>query len=180
MEIFYSIREFEGLYEISNLGNVKSLNRPHSPGDTILKPYEDKHGYFIVSFYKNRKLFIKKIHRLVAENIIPNPENKPMVNHIDGNKLNNEVSNLEWCTAQENSIHSTRVLGNLAPNLNKGKFGRESKSSIPIAQINRGDNSLVREWDCAADAARELNISPAGIRACCRGELNHFKGFIWK
>jgi hypothetical protein len=101
------IEGFEGLYEVSDLGNIKSLNYNHTIGNVkLLKPVKNKGDYFQVTLYKDKIQFIKKIHRLVAQAFIPNPDNKPQVNHIDGNKQNNAVSNLEWTTSQENVIHS--------------------------------------------------------------------------
>lgn len=98
-EIWVDIKGFEGLYQISNLGRVKSVTR-----NLIRKIQVNKkhiYGYCEITLSKNNKDFRYKIHHLVAEHFIPNPYNKPQVNHIDGNKLNNTVSNLEWVTYEE-------------------------------------------------------------------------------
>ena len=109
MEIWKDIEGYEGLYQISNLGRVRSLARATTSGK-VLKQMK-KHGYMNVCFSKNNVDKYFRVHRLVALAFIPNPENKPTVNHIDGNKANNNVSNLEWATHSENETHSYRSLG---------------------------------------------------------------------
>ena len=105
-EIWKDIPNYEGLYQVSNLGNIKSLFRYKK----ILKPIKNTLGYLKVSLYKNKKIKVFSIHRLVAETFIPNPNNLPEINHKDGNKGNNNVENLEWCTRQQNILHRFRVL----------------------------------------------------------------------
>lgn len=127
-EIWKPIREFEGLYEVSNFGEVKSLPR----NGTILKPrlligFIDSSGYQQVLLTSKR--FHKKIHRLVAEALIPNPDNKPCVNHIDRIKTNNHVDNLEWCTYKENTIHSFKTGRRLNQHDKRTRFDIESLKS---------------------------------------------------
>lgn len=112
-EIFKDIKGYEGLYAIGTLGHVKALSKQMfnhtgywNKPEKILNPAKDSKGYLRVAIWKNGKQHTYKVHRLVADAFIPNPENKPQVNHIDGNKQNNNVENLEWCTNQENQIHS--------------------------------------------------------------------------
>lgn len=107
-EIWKDIIGYEGLYQISNLGNVKSLPRKHSPKNKILKPSLNNKGYLIIKLCKNKKHNQKKMHRLIASAFIPNPENKPQINHIDCVKTNNSIPNLEWCTAKENIVHAEK------------------------------------------------------------------------
>lgn len=107
-EIWKDIKEYEGIYQVSNLGRVKSLK--HSKEGKLLKGRVTGKGYLSVALFRNSVRKSNSIHRLVAEAFIPNPENKPEVNHIDENKLNNDVSNLEWVTSKENSNHGTRNL----------------------------------------------------------------------
>ena len=95
-----------GLYEVSNYGNVKSMFRYKK----LLTPTKNKSGYLKVSLYKDKKIKVFSVHRLVAEAFLKNNNNLPEVNHIDGNKENNNVSNLEWCTKQQNILHRFRVL----------------------------------------------------------------------
>jgi hypothetical protein len=112
-EIWKEIKGYEGLYQVSNLGRVKSLSKVkelyngglYNTKDKILTP-RISNGYISVSLHKHNKGITKLIHRLVAEAFIPNPEGKPQVNHIDGNKTNNILSNLEWNTRSENIQHA--------------------------------------------------------------------------
>ena len=121
-EIWKDIEGYEGLYQVSNLGEVKSLARPYKNqyGECGLmkeklltkkivcfdKTKKQTEGYFAVCLSKNNTSDWKRVHIIVAKNFIPNPENKPQVNHIDGNKFNNNVNNLEWVTHQENCQHA--------------------------------------------------------------------------
>lgn len=102
-EIWKDIKNFEGLYQISNYGNIYSNNRK-----MILKPRKDKDGYLGINLYKNNCSKSYRVHRLVAIHFIFNPDDKLQVNHIDGNKENNCVWNLEWCTQEENMQHSLK------------------------------------------------------------------------
>ncbi len=101
MEIWKNVIGYEGFYMVSNLGRVFSV-----AGNKIKEPVVTHRGYYEMALYKKtyRKRF--KVHRLVAEAFIQNPENKPIINHKDTNKLNNEVGNLEWCTLRENTDHA--------------------------------------------------------------------------
>ena len=106
--IWKQIKDYENLYEISNTGLVRSLRHGSKP--FYLKPI-NSHGYQSVHLCnKNHKRKNHSIHRLVAEHFIPNPKNLPQVNHKDGNKVNNDVNNLEWCSSKENINHSIKVL----------------------------------------------------------------------
>lgn len=98
MEIWKDIEGFEGRYAVSSWGRVKGLHG-------ILTPYENHKGYLKVGLLRNGKRVKRRVHRLVAQAFIPNPENKPEINHIDGNKKNNSFSNLEWVTGEENREH---------------------------------------------------------------------------
>ena len=112
-EVWKDIVGYEGLYEISSIGRVKSVDRISPQGhhlpERIRKPYIDKDGYPKVNLCKEGKVIHYPVHRLVAIAFVPNPENKPQVNHIDGNKANNCVANLEWNTDSENMLHAFRT-----------------------------------------------------------------------
>lgn len=103
VEIWKDVPDYEGIYQVSSLGQVKSII---SKKEKILKGRDDTNGYLKVALYKSKICIQKKIHRLAAMAFIPNPENKPCVNHINGIKSDNRVENLEWCTYSENSKHS--------------------------------------------------------------------------
>lgn len=108
MEIWKDIKDYEGLYQVSNLGRVKSLKRKYVLTDKILIPRIDTDGYALINLSNRNKKTTFKIHRLVAQAFIPNPKNLPEINHKDENKLNNKVENLEWCTAEYNNAYGTR------------------------------------------------------------------------
>ena len=109
-EIWKDIKGYECIYQVSNLGNVKSLDRLSTNGRRLkgkLLAKTNSKGYIKVTLTNKNKSDNRDIHRLVAQAFIPNPENKPQVNHIDEDKTNNTVDNLEWCTAKENINHGT-------------------------------------------------------------------------
>lgn len=131
-EVWKSIEGYEGLYEVSNLGRVKSLQG--KKGDNyILSPISNVDGYCVVGLRKKGIYKQFRIHRIVAKHFIPNPENKSTVNHIDGNKQNNCVSNLEWCTMRENIKHAyaNRLI----------ECEKISKSKIDPKNINKNNTS---------------------------------------
>ena len=121
-EVWKDIEGYEGLYQVSTCGNIKSLAKPRKNGngrsyiqkEKLLKQSFTSTGYKKVELYKDGKRKSFKVHRLVAIAFIPNPDNKPEVNHIDGNKINNNIDNLEWVTSSENSIHAYET--GLSPN----------------------------------------------------------------
>lgn len=177
-EIWKDIEDYEGIYQISNLGRVKSLEKTMwnnhqniKKEEMILKPNKDGKGYFCVKLYKNKKCKMKKVHRLVAQAFIDNPNNKKQVNHIDGNKENNCVNNLEWCTCQENIKHSWKN------HLHKPLKGKDNKLSKEVLQYDLQGN-FIKVWDCVEEARKTLHIS--NISSVCNGKRKKAGGYIWK
>lgn len=162
MEIWKDITGWENLYKISNLGNVYSCK-----SDMILKP-SNKKGYLVVKLQNYKRKKTVPIHRLVASAFIPNPENKKEVNHIDCNKENNNVNNLEWCTRQENHYHKC------LNGLNKTEQAVE-KNKKPIILINNN-----KRYESMMDACRDLGLSVANVSRVCNHKLPHTKGYVFR
>lgn len=161
---------FEGLYQISNFGRVKSLKGCRGVQERILKSLKNKDGYLQVVLCKNGKIFHKLIHRLVAQAFLPNPNNLPEVNHINEVKtdnviilnedesINEEASNLEWCDHSYNVVYS------------KAKA---------VLQCDKQGN-FIREWPSTNEIQRQLGFSHGNISYCCLGKLKQAYGFIWR
>ena len=124
-EVWKDVVGYEGLYQISNTGRVKTI-KPRYKDKVILKSLNDTHGYKNIWLYKNKIRKRIKIHRLVAQAFIPNISNKPFVNHIDGKKSNNSVKNLEWVTSSENNLHAYRIGLAGGHKHNKSKLSKEN------------------------------------------------------
>lgn len=177
-EIWKDVKGYEGLYKISNLGNVLSLNFNHSNYSKCLKPF-DNDGYLRVAFNCNNQYKRFLVHRLVAEAFIPNPENKPFINHIDGNKRNNNIDNLEWVSASENTRHAIRIGLRPANCQHEIKYGKDHPASKPIIQFDINGN-LIKRWGCSKDVEKEFGFRPQFILRCCRGERKTYMGYVWK
>lgn len=131
-------------------------------------------GYVRYSYYENKKNLKISAHRLVALCFIPNTQNKPEVNHINGVKADNRVENLEWCTSKENSIHAVKVLGRRSPKYWQDKISTFHPRHKKINQIDLITNEVVKTWDCAKDVNR------GNICSCARGVLKSAHGFKWE
>lgn len=177
-EIWKDVVGYEGLYRVSNKGNIISLNAYHHGLIRPLKPRVNKCGYHTVSLRHNGKSIFTSVHIIVAKAFIPNPDNKPQVNHIDGNKSNNTVNNLEWVTSKENINHAinTGLRGRLTYIVPSGAANKNSK---PIIQYDK-NGDFVKKWDCQSDAARFYNCHPSRIINCAKGRDRSCKGFIWR
>lgn len=170
-EIFKKIKGFPNYY-VSNLGNVKLNER-------ILKPYSNQKGgkgYLLLTIYNynDKQNYKRYIHRLVAQVFIPNPENKPCVNHRDGNKKNNNVNNLEWATYSENMYHAVK---NNLTNFPKGKNHKLSKKVVQL-DLNR---KFIKIWESTGEIKRELGIPKQSISSCCnhKNKQTHNYIFMW-
>lgn len=187
MEIWRPINGYEWLYEVSNLGRVNNLNSYNTGKEKILRTPIDKKWYPRVRLFNNSKWKTIKVHRLVALAFIPNPENKPQVNHIDWNKLNNNLDNLEWCTNKENQYHAWKMWLCKSSEKNffktnnpsKWKFWKDSISSKKINQYSLSWE-LIKTWDSASDVRRELWILQSSISANCKWIYKTAGGFIWR
>ena len=165
MEIWRDIHGYEGKYQVSNYGRIKSLYTNKLKKATIKNT-----GYKCVDLYLNGKRENKTIHRLVAMAFIPNPNSYKVINHIDGNKLNNNVNNLEWCTQSYNIKHSYD--NNLhIPTIEKAINSRKRK--ILCHQNNKKYNSII-------EAAKDLNLNTGKICEVCKGTRNHTKGYTFE
>lgn len=157
---------YEGLYEVSNRGNMKSLNYRRTGKEGILKAVKDKDGYLRVQLWKDGKRKMYAVHRLVAQAFLPNPNNLPIINHKDENKQNNKVENLEWCNISYNNIYNGRA---------KKVAEKLSKPVIAIDKIN----GLILEFPSAHEASRQTGIAQSHINACCKGKRKSCGGFYW-
>ena len=160
-------------YSIDENGNVRNDKR-----NRLITPYDNKagKGYLYVCLYNGSiKQGAYGVHRLVAQTFIPNPENKPQVNHKDGNTKNNNVDNLEWATALENVIHASNVLGVMTAYKNACK-----NHSKPVMQIDMKTNELVAIYKSANEASRQTGINLPYIVQCANGKQKYAKGYFWK
>ncbi len=172
MEIWKPIVGYEGIYEVSNLGNVRSLiGKLKSRKATI------NNWYYLLCLSKKNKNMYFKVHRLVAFAFIENPDNKKFVNHIDWDKLNNSVNNLEWVTSSENMFHSYRVLWRKPPHLLRvWCLNNLSKSILQYTK----DWEFIKEWDWITNTAKILWISQWNISSCLLLYRKTAWGFIWR
>lgn len=183
-EIWKDIKGYEGLYQVSNLGRIKSLERYVKNHDamqyheekiklaTERKRNDGKQGYLALQLYRDNKAKNCYVHRLVAEAFIPNPESKPTVNHINGDKHDNRAENLEWATYSENNIHAY-VTG-----LNDETHRRNCKGSMPVAQYDR-DMNLINIYPSLREAERQTGVDCRCISIGIRKGWK-YGGFIWK
>lgn len=187
MEQYRTVQGYEGLYEVSNYGNVKSLGNDKSRKEKLLKPNVNNRGYMVVGLCRVGKMKTHQVHRLVANAFLPNPDNLPQVNHKDECPTNNCVfvnadgtideskSNLEWCTCEYNNNYGTR-------NQRAGEA-----LSIPVDMLTK-QGELIRQFPSGHEAERFLrnngypSASSSQITKCCKGNPNytHAYGFKWR
>ena len=171
-EEYRDIKGFEGLYQVSNLGNVKSLNYRRTGKEEILKAGDNGDGYLQVVLCKGGKDKTCTVHRLVAEAFLENTNNLPEVNHKDEDKTNNNVQNLEWCSSKYNCNHGTRNRRVAEANTNN------PKSSIAVICISK-ISGLITEFPSTAEAERITGIDHSNIAKCCNGKRKSCGGYYW-
>lgn len=174
-EIWKDIEGYEGLYQVSNIGRVKSLKRTvnhkrlgvYTINERILSAADKGLGYMVVGLSKNGKTKTLRVHRLVAKAFIPNPKKFDLINHKDKNTSNNIVSNLEWCDYQYNNTYADHSeVSSIA-------------LSKPVIQYTM-DGKFVARYYGAVEAEKKTGICRTCIRDCCRGKLQSSGGFRWK
>ena len=166
-EEWRDIEGYEGLYQVSNLSRVRSLNY-NKTGQIKELSYAKRRGYLGVTLYKNGKPKTFTVHRLVARMFIPNPNNYPQVNHKDENKINNNVSNLEWCTVLYNNCYGTRLKRVSDKNKGEGNpmYGKPSHNRKKVKCITTGEI-----FDSISEASKKYKCKPSHIIQNCKGEI---------
>ena len=184
-EIWKDVKGYEGQYQVSNIGRVKSVDRLDASGhhrkEKILQPTLDKDSYYKYGLYKNGQRKTFHTHTLVAQAFIPNPENKPCIDHINTDRTDNTVwlnedgsvdyekTNLRWCTNKENHNNPLSLINHC------------KASSIPVLQFTK-QGVFIKKYNSATEVANTIKISPQHISGCCKGRYG-FKsagGFVWK
>lgn len=182
MEVWKDIAGFEGIYQVSNMGNVRSVDRYVECADSIrhykgrlMKLDKKKNGYLQVMLRRRDIAKQVLVHRLVAEAFIPNTGNLPTVNHKDENKENNRADNLEWCTMEYNNLygegHKTRCVN--------ARNGAIKKQARPVIQYSL-DGKFIAEYFSAMEAGRQTGCRQSGISECCNGKQKTAFGYIWR
>lgn len=174
-EIWKDIEGYEGLYQVSNLGRVKRImfinNKTIKPSNKVLScNKKDKSGYVCVTLWKDGTRKYDRMHRIVAKTFIPNIDNKPVINHKDGNKANNCVENLEWVTYKENTHHALKT----------GLF-KNTHRSKKVIQYDK-NMKPIKQYSSTKEVERRLGYDASSIRDCCTGRKHHKTayGYIWK
>lgn len=176
-EVFIAIKGYEGLYEISNKGNIKSLQKYRGTGyscfipERLMQPKSNGLGYLRIFLSKNSIKEPFYIHRLVAQHFVENSDGLPEVNHENGDKNCNEYWNLKWCTRKENEEHAWNT------GL-KTMIGSNHFRSIGIAQLDLKGN-VIKEWVNGSEVQRVLGYSTSHISKCCRNSSKTAYGFKW-
>jgi hypothetical protein len=184
-EEWKDIKGYEGRYQVSSFGRIKSLERDvvrnnwsgrittKHVREKIKKPCLGPQGYMVTSLNKGNNSKRHSMHRIIAEAFIANPENKPFINHINGIRHDNRIENLEWCTPKENNIHSFQVLGRKSGML--GKKGALCKNSKPCIVIDQNGNEKI--YPALMTACEELGLSSGTAGMVAKGIRKQTKGY---
>ena len=182
-EIWVDICGYEGLYQVSNRGRVRSLDREIYKNNNVkqfsksfILKFEKNKGYNYVHLFKNGVRKRMAVHRLVAEAFIPNPESKPVIDHINTIRDDNRVENLHWVTPKENMENplTKEKRKTIKPT------GRpKGANSIKVVQLDKDTNELIKIWNSAMEAQRECGFDNGNINRCCRGKYKSHKGYKW-
>ena len=171
------IKDFPNYY-VTDTGQIYSRFNSGFGRIRKIKQIKDKGGYLRVCLHKDGKQYNRQVHRLVAITFITNELDKPQVNHKDGDKSNNKVTNLEWVSASENIQHSFKVLSKKANTPWLGKFGKDNGSAKLVQQIKDGE--IIAEFYGTYEASRKTGINKQVIGDCCRGRQKTAGGYQWK
>lgn len=177
-EVWKDIEDYEGLYQVSNHGRIRSLGHDTWHTGRILKPHLDGKGnYYVICLHKNKTLKHCLVHRLVAQAFIPNPNNLPCVNHKDEVKTNNRADNLEFCTISYNARYGMASRNQLDARKMSGGITAEKA----VIQYDM-DGNIIAEYVSIMDASRTLGINKTSISNCCHCKLgkNSFNGFVFE
>jgi len=166
-EIWKNVKGYESLYQVNNFGKIKSLRF-----NRLLSGSINSNGYKYMMIKVDGKGKLISLHRLIANTFIPNPENKKCVNHIDGNKLNNDLSNLEWCTYSENAVHAFKI------NIRTNKKGIDNNRSKKVYQYSI-DNILINIHGGLREASRNTGLPNKQIWDCCNGLKDFAFNYKW-
>ena len=173
VEIWKDIPDYEGLYQVSNLGRIKSLNYNHTKTEKIRKLDQSGKGYSLILLCnsKGKKKYL--VHRLVAEAFLDNPDNLPQVNHKDGNKLNNNVDNLEWCTNGYNEKHAYSL------GLKSKNYADKNGMARPVLQFDL-NNNFINEFKTIKEAHQKTKTAVDTIIRSCKNRTKRHTKFIFK
>lgn len=182
-EIWKSVLDFECLYEVSNFGRVKGIDRivVRSDGkkrhikEHIMKQRVGKCGYYYVCLSKNGKHYMKRVHKIIANAFMLNQDNSLIINHKDEDKLNNSIENLEWCTYSYNAKYGTAI----SRMLDSRKNNKCCNSEKEVVQYTK-DGVFVAEYRSVNEVEDKNGFKHSHISECCNGKLKQAYGFVWK
>lgn len=175
MEIWKDIKGYEGLYQVSNFGRVINCKR-----NSEMKAIVRSNGYLSVNLTKDGKCRTLSIHRLIAEAFIPNPQGLPCINHIDENKCNNSIENLEWCTYRENTQKYMDNHPEVFSEYNgRPRIKRPHKHFSAVEQMTMSGEP-VKVWKNVSVIKHEMGWSDWSIAECCRGNRHSAYGYKWR